>query len=278
MVFLKQVIFKFIALILCLAVYCNLTSCKSLDTSVNITFLNLGDSDSIIIKHNNRYIVVDTSFYHNYDIISETLGGTSKIDTLVLTHFDYDHIGAASKLIENKKIKSIYMPKINYNCCSKNYKRLKSALKNYKGNLYEVKESTFLKFGDLTITILPPKSDYYFFDNSNNSSLVLVLKYFNNSVFLGADICKDRVKEMLNDNEIEPHNILKIPHHGINFENSKTFYKKVTPEVSVTTCSTFRHLRIVSDNSLKHCGSLYFTDLGSVLLKMYKNGYSVNQL
>lgn len=263
---------------MCFTLYINLTSCKSDEASVNITFLNLGDSDSIIIKHNNKNIVIDTSYSHNYDIISEALGENAKIDILILTHFDYDHIGSAAKLIKNQKVKSVYLPKINFNCKSKNYKRLNTALKNYKGNLYEVTVSTFFKFGNLTITILPPKSDYYFFDNSNNSSLVTVAKYFNNSVFLCADICSDRSEEMLNDDEVEHFNILKVPHHGINFKNSDAFYKIVAPEVSVITCSTFRHLRIISDNSLKNGGSLYFTDLGSVRLRIYKNGYSVNQL
>ena len=240
--------------------------------------MNFGDSDCILINTAGRIILVDTSFYTSFSTINKILQNYDKIDALILTHFDYDHVGSATKLINTKKIKRAYIPKNVPKSANSKYKSIYNTLKNNNTDIIKVKSSCFLKFGNTTITILPPKSDFYFFDNSNNSSLVLVVKHFNNSVFLAADICEDRANEMLESNEIEHYNILKVPHHGINFKNSEELYTKIKPEVSVITCSSFRHLRIVKDNSLKNCGNLYFTDTGSVILQMYKNGYSVNQL
>ena len=81
-----------------------------------ITFLDVSEGDSIVLKENNHLVLIDTGGSKNYEYSSDISKyikslGISKIDKLFLTHGDYDHMGEAINLVNNFKVE-----KVIFNC------------------------------------------------------------------------------------------------------------------------------------------------------------------
>ena len=84
---------------------------------MNITFLDVGQGDSTLISfpYNKGNILIDTGglYTSNYNISeNKTIPylksiGITYLDYLIITHGDYDHIGEATNIIENFKVRKV---------------------------------------------------------------------------------------------------------------------------------------------------------------------------
>ena len=86
-----------------------LSSCKG-ECDFKITFFNVGNADAILIQDKNTNIIIDTGTEESSDYFLEGLEklNIKTIDYLILSHFDQDHIGGASKLLTTYDVKQIY--------------------------------------------------------------------------------------------------------------------------------------------------------------------------
>ena len=89
-----------------------------LDTNYYTYFLDVGQGDISLIKNKDDTTIIDTggilnSTYKLSDNIIMFLNsiGINKINTLILTHGDYDHMGEAINLVNNFKVE-----KVIFNC------------------------------------------------------------------------------------------------------------------------------------------------------------------
>ena len=69
-------------------------------------FFNAGKADAILLSKNNHYIMIDTG---EASLSNEILNyfknnNITKLDYLIITHFDKDHVGSASSIIDNIEI------------------------------------------------------------------------------------------------------------------------------------------------------------------------------
>ena len=96
------------------------------DNSIYIKMLDVGQGDSILFHIKNKNVLIDTggimNYYKdekedNYSIVENITipflksRGIKKIDYLILTHGDYDHMGEAINLVNNFKVE-----KVIFNC------------------------------------------------------------------------------------------------------------------------------------------------------------------
>ena len=87
--------------------------------SFNVVYLSVGNGDSslITLPYNKGNILIDTGGLYNYEIVkNKTIPylmslGITKVDYLITTHGDYDHMGEAINLVNNFKVE-----KVIFNC------------------------------------------------------------------------------------------------------------------------------------------------------------------
>ena len=254
----------------------SLSSCGA--KSYTITFFNVGKADAILLQYDNTNMIIDTGTKESSEYFVNGLKNlnVSTVDVLILTHFDQDHIGGATSIINNFEVKTIYQ---TYEVKTSNLMQAYKVALNQKGlTPIEVSEETSFYLGDVSYTIYPPESKAYNNSQSNNSSLVIRSTYNKTSYLFAGDAEKERLKELNAKAPALESDVLKVPHHGGLEDNTSTFFKKIKPSYAIITDSddepadsrTISFLTTLEVN-------IYYTKNGDITLTSDGNSISIKQ-
>ena len=274
----KKYFLVFLAILIFVKCSCNLKN------YYQIIYLDVGQGDStlLISPFNNNVVMIDTGgkikyaqdnwkkSNKTYNLSDNTIKylksqGITKIDHLILSHGDYDHMGEAINLVENFKVE-----KVIFNCGEFNdlEKELIYALDKKKIPYYSCIEE--LNIDDNKLFFINNK-DY---DNENDNSSVIYTE-LNNHKFLfmgdaGVEVEEDLI-EKYNLNDID---VLKVGHHGSNTSSSKIFINNIKPKyaiISVGKNNRYGHPKSSVLDTLSN-SKIYRTDLdGSIMFKINNN-------
>ena len=192
-------------------------------------FLKTGKSDAILLQVDGTVILVDTGETDDYGVISRCLYeyGISVIDYLVITHFDNDHIGTASAILENFTVETVFLP--DYVRDSSLYRRMMETLELLPHTAARrVTEEVTVELSGGRMVIQPTalyeggltlgKDDEDGGDHAaeeNNFSLITSVFFGQRSLLLLGDAEKERIQEFsAAGGEILRYDLVKIPHHG----------------------------------------------------------------
>lgn len=153
-----------------------------------------------------------------------------KIDVLMITNPDQDHIGGLIDILENYEV-DIVLESGTFNS-SKTYKDLKNKIleKNIPNILARAGMVLYLD-SKTKIEILFPNQDVSAWEN-NDGSIIARLTYGNFSILLTGDATKKTEQIILAENIPKKlkSNILKVGHHGSRTSTSSDLLKIVQPE------------------------------------------------
>ena len=250
-----------------------------IDSSFTVTYLDVGQGDSIFIKypHNQGNILIDTGGIVNSDYqvaINKTIPylksfGVTKLDYLILTHGDYDHMGDSNVLVNNFKVKNVV-----FNCGPINTleKELNKLLKEKQIPSYYCINKISIKNNKLEFL----NTKHY--DNENDNSNVIYTNYNNYRFLFMGDAGLSKEKDILKKYNLESIDFLKVGHHGSNTSSSEEFITNIHPKyslISVGKNNKYGHpkesvLEVLSNSRV------YRTDLnGSIEIKISNNKYMI---
>ena len=243
----------------------------------NMYILDVGQGDSILLKIDNKSILIDTGGKPNFKkdlwtkrdseynvMISSIIPffksiGIKKIDYLIITHGDYDHIGNASKLINNFKIDAVIFNVGDYNKLELNLIKI---LKEKHIPYYQNIES--LNINNNKLYFLNTRV----YDNENDNSSVIYTKINNKKILLMGDAGKAKELDIINKYNIKDIDILKVGHHGSNTSSSIEFIDVIKPKkciISVGKNNHFGHPKESVIDTLTNYCDIYRTDVnGSI--------------
>ena len=188
-------------------------------------FLNTGDSDAILLRADDTVILVDTGESDDYPAISRRLNelGISEINYLILTHFDNDHIGTVSQILQAYTVEHVYMPA--YVRESVLYRRMMNTLETVSRTiLHRVTDEVRIELPYGSMWINPTRlyapeetlgSDDSHSLEENNYSLITSINFGERSLLLMGDAEQDRILEFMEvAGKDAVYDVIKIPHHG----------------------------------------------------------------
>lgn len=235
-----------------------------------VHYISVGQGDAIAINlPDNKVMLIDTgdttksanSACVNY--LKENVfntAKTNKIDYLVLSHADADHIGGALTVLKNFEVGTIFMPNVESN--SQTYKNLCQHIAD--NNIHATTDYSGLVIdnGSYQIQVFGPLN----FTDTNDSCAVIKISYAGFSFLFTGDIeatvdgeFVDKYKQELDCN------VLKVAHHGSSGASSAKFLACVTPEYAVISCGTgnrYNHPHQEALDRLNDVGAkTYRTDL-----------------
>ena len=241
-----------------------------IDFNTYVYFLDVGQGDSSLIYSKHKVILIDTGGNDNIKVSDNTIKflkstGKSKINYLVLTHGDYDHMGDAINVIENFKV-----DKVIFNCGESN---------NLEKELIKVLEKKNIKYYSCIKKLNIDNSKLYFlqtkeYDNENDNSNVIYTELNGYKFMFMGDAGIDKEKDILDKYNISDINVLKVGHHGSKTSSDKNFINEMDPKYSVISVgknNRYGHPNKEVLNNLD--GSrIYRTDQdGSIMFKIKKN-------
>ena len=196
-----------------------------------VEFIDVGQGDSTLIHYNNKTILIDTggkvgstnSIVKNITINILKQKGIKKIDYLILTHGDFDHMGEASIIIDKLKVE-----KVIFNCGSYNYLEKELIKKLNKKNIIYYTCIKELNIGT-KLFFLNTKE----YNDENNNSIVIYTELNGHKFMFMGDAGIDREKDIIDKYNISNIDVLKVGHHGSKTSSSKEFIDVMNPKYSV---------------------------------------------
>ena len=249
-------------------------------SDMRMTFLSIGQGDSILIEAKDLILTIDGGSTSNKSngqyILSPHIKSRAidHIDYAYITHADADHTNGIMYLLENEdelKIRNLVLPITATR--DKSFDKLILAAENTNTNVCYMKEGDVMSFNDdLSLMVLNPNEGFLKSKkiDQNEMSLTFRLDYNNHSTLFTGDIGLNSMNRMLKDNFTISNldvDILKVPHHGSKNSNLPEFFDKVSPEYSVFSYgknNNYGHPSQETVNSI--------IDTGSEVLKTGESG------
>lgn len=245
-----------------------------------------GQGDSILIRTKyNKKVLIDSgeggSDEYDYGesvvlpyLVSHRI---NKIDYLVISHGDSDHIGGAFYLLNNFRIKNIIIGLQTEK--NSNMTNLINLAKNKKINIIVVEKGDIIKIDNETKLeiFFPNRENVVSANKINNNSLVFKLIYQNFSMLFTGDIEKEGEEALLkNDVNNLKSDILKVAHHGSKTSSTEKFIKAVNPQIALISVGKDNLFGHPSNEVIKRFESynvkILRTDLnGEIRLKIYRH-------
>ena len=214
--------------------------------NLNIRFLDAGKADAIILNTNNSTVLIDTGLKSDGKDPVELIKnqGIDKIDYLIITHFDKDHVGGAARIIKNFKVNNIITS--DYFKDSEEVKDYLEACKNAGITPNILEEDINFILDDVKYKIYPHIASSYSEKESNNSSLIISVEHGENRMLFTGDANNLRIEEFITKQESNfKYKLLKVPYHGRYMESLSQFFNIIKPEYAVITSSEEEILYIV---------------------------------
>ena len=234
-------------------------------------FIDVGQGDSTLLHIKNKNILIDTGGNTNYELSENVLlpviksRGFSKIDYLIITHGDYDHMGEAINLVNNFKVE-----KVIFNCGEFN---------DLEKELINVLEKKNIKYYSCIKELNIDNNKLYFlqtkeYDSENDNSNVIYTELNGYKFMFMGDAGIDKEKDILDKFSISNIEALKVGHHGSKTSSGKEFINEINPKYSIISVgknNRYGHPNKEVLNNLEK-SKIYRTDLdGSIMFKIKNN-------
>lgn len=245
---------------------------------MRVHFLDVGQGDSIFIESaNGKTMLVDGGVKGAGQQVVSYLKelGVNKLDIVVATHPDADHIGGLIPVLQSSiDIGQFYdSGKVH---TSQTFEEMLTLIdtKNIPYHVPTTGENIAFD-DDLTVKVL--NANEHATDN-NDASIVLKMVYGNVSFLLTGDAGIALEKDML-QNDVQA-TVLKAGHHGSNTSSSEKFIQAVHPEVTVLSYgegNKYGHPHVEVVERLQAVGSkIYATaEAGTVIVSTDGVNYDV---
>lgn len=237
---------------------------------LEVNLLKVGKADAIILRCGEEVMVIDTGEEDDGNEVVEFLKnqGIAKVDALIITHFDQDHVGGADTLIEEMDVEEIYVPA--YPGSHTEYLDFMQAVESKNLSPTKLTEAVRFNLGDAQVLVEPSLSyeaDPEILDNDNNFSLITTVLHGENRLLFMGDAEKQRIRQWL-DSSLPAHcDFLKVPHHGVYDTALQELFATLSPEYSVICSSKKNPADQKTVELLKTYGSQVFeTKDGNITL------------
>ncbi|MDA1302979.1 MAG: DNA internalization-related competence protein ComEC/Rec2 [Nitrospirae bacterium] len=239
------------------------------DDTLRTTFLDVGQGDATLLElPDGQTVLIDGGVaYERWDMGRMVVGpylwdrGIRKIDHLVATHPQLDHVGGLAWIIQHFDVGHYWtngVPRVE-----PFYQRLSNVVD--ENRLIEqvawagqdLIEGSTCQLRSLN----PPRKEsgmsQPFPENHsgaelNNLSVVLSLTCGNHSILLNADAEVESLERMANESDVQSATLVKIPHHGAKSSFSKDWFNQLTAKIAVVSAGQRNRYGHPASSVLKH--------------------------
>jgi competence protein ComEC len=220
------------------------------DGRLRVSFLDVGQGDAAFIRlPRGSTMLVDagglagsSSFDIGDRVVAPVLraAGVRRLDYLVLTHGDPDHIGGAGAILEEFRPHRIWdgipVPRFEP------LQALHTAAGERQLSWTTVTAGDRVRVDDVEIAVLhPPPPDWERQKVRNDDSIVVDLRWRDVSFVFTGDIGKAVERQLIPALTSVPFRVVKVPHHGSLTSSSPEFLHALRPRIAVFSAGRSNH-------------------------------------
>lgn len=236
-----------------------------------IKIIDVGQGDSILLYSKGKSALIDTGGKISYDknYISKTVTkyttipllkslGIKKLDYVLLTHGDLDHMGEIFYLKDHFSVGKIYINQGSKNSLEK------KLIKTEEVDI--ASENMTKKIGNFYLTEINTE-----FKDENTSSSVYYLSNNNITMLLMGDATVETEDYLLLNYDLKV-DIIKLGHHGSSTSSSERFLSKLKPKLALISVGKDNNFNHPSKEVLKRLKTLnisYLTTINSGTITIY---------
>lgn len=211
-------------------------------SKLTVSYIDVGQGDATLIQKGNFSMLIDAGKNEKGTTVVEYIKnqGITKLNVLVGTHPDSDHIGGLDDVLKEIPVDTVYLPEASKE--TKTYREVEDALRQAEkeaqmpqiGKEYQYDNNVMIRF-------LGPQRDY---SGANDNSLVVQLAYGKNRFLFMGDAEEKSENDILAKNFDLECDVLKVGHHGSYTATSDAFLQESNPVYAVISAG--------KDNSYGH--------------------------
>lgn len=228
-------------MIFCLLLSSFLYSCGDSDGAesvlpAQVDVLKIGKADCIVINTGTKIVMIDTGEKENLDDVRDFMRdrGYKKVDTLILTHFDKDHIGGAKEIIEEYGVSTVLESTASSD--SEYFHEYHLLLNQLGMSPMRLSQDYTFQSDECAFFVGVPMKKKYKDKKDNNSSLVVKMEHGETKLLFCGDAEEERLAEII-DTCAGEYDFVKLPYHGNYLENYGEFFGKIKMKYAAITDS-----------------------------------------
>ena len=219
-----------------------LTGCAGADAPVaaeqgfELHVIDVGKADCLLIKSDGLYMLVDTGETDDEDTIRAYLAaqGVSRLEYLVATHPDKDHIGGMPWVLASYGVGQAWICPLPED--SKPYLRMTAALSAEGTEVLRPMAGYEAALGGARIEVLSPTEELLSTQDENECSIVLRISYGSTRFLLMGDAQAQAESWLLASGCELSADVLKVGHHGSDQSTSPALVAAVAPRWAAISC------------------------------------------
>ena len=214
--------------VLGLCVSLMLSFLEPLTCSYRVTVLDVGQGQCILLQSEGSTFLVDCGGDRGEkaaDLAAEQLlsQGITRIDGLILTHYDRDHAGGVEFLARRIDIERVYLPGTeDADGC------LQSVLDSCEEHV-SIDSDLTITFGDARIQLFPAKR----MGSGNDSCASVLFQREKCDTLITGDLSADAERQLLIDYDLPDLEVLIVGHHGSKYSTCPELLEATAPDVAI---------------------------------------------
>lgn len=209
--------------------------------TLSVNFINVGQgSSTLIVGPTNETMLIDSGDWSDdgEDVIAYLqTHDIDRIDYLVTTHADADHIGGHEAVIdyletEGDGVGAVYDPGIT--STSQTYRGYLDSVEEHNVTLYETRAGDQIPFEGVEAHVLAPPEGYLANGDRNENSIVVRLGFGQSSFLLPGDGETASEQFLVNEYGTDLNaTVLSAGHHGSQSSSGNEFLEVTNPRIAV---------------------------------------------
>lgn len=231
---------------------------------LNVHYIDVGQADATLLQYGENSILFDAGDWRGNEVVNYLNSvGISKLDLVIGSHPDADHIGQLADVMNTFDVDEVWLS--GNDSTSQTFQRGLEAVLNSGANYHEPRTGEEFEIGPMSLKVLYPQS---ITGASNEESISVLFTYGEMTFLFTGDADRQAEKRMITSG-IDA-DILQLGHHGSSTSSDPSFIKAVSPEVAIYSAgidNSYGHPHQEVVSLIKNSGiKLYGTDVHGTIV------------
>ena len=196
---------------------------------LDIFILNVGQGQCVLLASEGRFALVDCGSGNGWisagDIAADHLAslGCRRLDNLILTHYDRDHISGVTGLLERLDVETLLVPEVSD---GGGLREAVLAAAAADTSTVSVEEILTIPLGGAVLTVYPPAGE----GGGNEEGLALLASAGDLDLLITGDMNRATERKLLAACDLPDIEVLVAGHHGSGSSTSRELLEALRPE------------------------------------------------